>query len=295
MKIPIKGWETSFDFVYSSKLPVFMFSSRLAPVSIMEEIEKIVRLFLWGTRDGVRKIHLLSFEGVCLPKEFGGLGIKQAREINLALLCKWFWRLKQDRLWVRLLKEKYGSVLGGIYPKERKLPFGVTVWRGLSYVFVLYNCLTGMKVGNGSFTKFWLDKWCIGFSLANMFPELFESSCMKTCSVKDVFNPGQVGLDRWTSGIDPMVAVREPDKLFFLFTILDKVEIEEGVDQVVWEDRSKKFLVSICFTKILNLGLKYFCLGIFPFCWDRVWDRRIPSKFYFFVWLLARNTVLTQA
>lgn len=68
-------------------ISVYMFTCRLAPVSVIDEIEKIVRLFLWGTSDGKRKMHLVSFEGVCLPKELGGLGLKRAREINISLIC----------------------------------------------------------------------------------------------------------------------------------------------------------------------------------------------------------------
>lgn len=65
----------------------------------------------------VKKFHLVAFEGVCLPFELGGLGIKRVREINLSLLCKWFWQLKDDSpSWVRLLKEKYGTE-GGLLPE----------------------------------------------------------------------------------------------------------------------------------------------------------------------------------
>lgn len=59
-------------------LLVFMLSSRLAPVSIVEELEKIIRLFLWCTKEG-KKIHLVSFERICLPRLLGGLGIKHVK------------------------------------------------------------------------------------------------------------------------------------------------------------------------------------------------------------------------
>lgn len=70
-------------------LPVYMLSSRLGLVKVVEEIEKMIRLFLWGTIEG--KKHLVYYEGVCFPRELGGLDIKSVREINVALLCKWFW------------------------------------------------------------------------------------------------------------------------------------------------------------------------------------------------------------
>lgn len=45
----------------------------------------------------------------------GGLGIKNLKSFNYALLGKWLWRIRTegDELWVRLLKEKYGEI-GGV-------------------------------------------------------------------------------------------------------------------------------------------------------------------------------------
>lgn len=99
-------------------LLVFMLSSRFLPISVAYEVEKIMRKFLWGTTDGLRKFHLVAFEGVCLPFELGGLRMKQLIETNISLLCKWFWRLKENVLWVNLLKEKYGVVVAGFFPQK---------------------------------------------------------------------------------------------------------------------------------------------------------------------------------
>ncbi|PNX91435.1 hypothetical protein L195_g047566, partial [Trifolium pratense] len=38
-----------------------------------------------------------SWEKVCLPKDKGGLGIKNLALFNLALLCKWKWRCLNER------------------------------------------------------------------------------------------------------------------------------------------------------------------------------------------------------
>lgn len=56
-------------------------------------------------------MQFVSFEGVCLPEELGGLGLKRAREINISLICKWFWWLRGDHLWVRVIKENIGWVV----------------------------------------------------------------------------------------------------------------------------------------------------------------------------------------
>lgn len=45
----------------------------------------------------------------------------------MLLLYKWFWRLREDHLWVRVVKEKYGVEAGGIYPKRCKIPFRCSI------------------------------------------------------------------------------------------------------------------------------------------------------------------------
>lgn len=94
----------------------------LAPVTVVEEVENIIRCFLWGTSKGERKMHLVSFKGIFLPLELGGLGLKRAREINLSLLCKWVGRLKEDCCWVQLLKQKYGVEIGGFFSEKASMP-----------------------------------------------------------------------------------------------------------------------------------------------------------------------------
>lgn len=48
---------------------------------------------------------------MCLRKEYGGLGVRQLKEFNEALLGKWCWRMLVDRdgLWYRVLAARYGE------------------------------------------------------------------------------------------------------------------------------------------------------------------------------------------
>ena len=47
----------------------------------------------------------------CESRELGGLGVKDIRLFNYALLEKWIWRLKTDKsvLWKEILDSKYGG------------------------------------------------------------------------------------------------------------------------------------------------------------------------------------------
>lgn len=57
-----------------------------------------------------KRVARVWWEDVCLPKEKGGLGVKNIRKFNVALHRKWRWRLPscQNELWYKVLCSKYG-------------------------------------------------------------------------------------------------------------------------------------------------------------------------------------------
>ena len=76
-----------------SSIPVHTMSVISLSKGTLEKLDRISRDFLWGNTMEKRKQHLLSWEKVCRPKKAGGLGIKAAGDMNLALISKLGWRL----------------------------------------------------------------------------------------------------------------------------------------------------------------------------------------------------------
>ncbi|CAL0325442.1 unnamed protein product [Lupinus luteus] len=72
-----------------SSLPIYLFSFFKAPISVIHELDKIQRRFLWGRGEGSKGIHWVSWSMVCRSKEEGGFGIKNLSLFNLSLLGKW--------------------------------------------------------------------------------------------------------------------------------------------------------------------------------------------------------------
>jgi hypothetical protein len=63
---------------------------------VAKRIKKIQRDFLWrGLNDEV-KMHLVKWDKVCSPIVEGGLGIRNIRRFNQALLGKWLWRFAHE-------------------------------------------------------------------------------------------------------------------------------------------------------------------------------------------------------
>jgi hypothetical protein len=54
----------------------------------------------------------VKWDQICLPKEQGGLGIKNLATFNKALLAKWKWRFltESGAVWAELLRFRYGHL-----------------------------------------------------------------------------------------------------------------------------------------------------------------------------------------
>jgi hypothetical protein len=63
-----------------------------------------------GRMGDARKYHLVSWDKVCSPITYGGLGVKNLVLFNKALLDKWLWRFgaEDSHLWRRAIVAKYG-------------------------------------------------------------------------------------------------------------------------------------------------------------------------------------------
>lgn len=91
-----------------------MLSLLAMPSSICEELEMIMKNFLWGSTEEKYKFHLLSWDQICLELSWGGLGVKRLKYINQVLLCKWVWLLGDGipKLWKTIIFRKYGANVG---------------------------------------------------------------------------------------------------------------------------------------------------------------------------------------
>ncbi|XP_062094172.1 uncharacterized protein LOC133800235 [Humulus lupulus] len=101
------------------------------PQSIIKEVERLCRGFLWGVNGNRCKIHMASREKVCLPKAYGGLGLKNGQIWNYAILAKYIWAIseKHDLLWVKWINSIY--LKGSDFWSYRLPPDTSWYWRKL--------------------------------------------------------------------------------------------------------------------------------------------------------------------
>lgn len=80
-----------------SSIPIYMMACFQFPKWVMDRIDRMRRVFLWGRNDSaLNPISLINWSAVCLPKAYGGLGIADLELRNISLIIRWWWRLHAD-------------------------------------------------------------------------------------------------------------------------------------------------------------------------------------------------------
>ncbi|GAV91954.1 zf-RVT domain-containing protein, partial [Cephalotus follicularis] len=134
----------------------------LLPIRTIKDCERILRTFLWGGT-GRGKV---NWADVCKPQEEGGLGIKDARKWNKALLLKQIWNL------LGLLSWSWRQLL---------------MLRPLASQHLKYIC------GNGERFSLWYDPWMHGVSVHALYGHrvIYDSGLGTSARVKDILREGE--------------------------------------------------------------------------------------------------------
>lgn len=69
-------------------IPTYMMSMFHIPDGLLDELHSILARFWWGANGAERKMHWHSWESLCLPKSMGGMGFRDVKILNQALLAK---------------------------------------------------------------------------------------------------------------------------------------------------------------------------------------------------------------
>jgi hypothetical protein len=173
-----------------STVPINYLSFFKALPGIISILESLFKNFLWGGGEEARKIHWVKWKSICKPKEKGGLGIRDLRCFNLALLCKWWCRLKNESgyLWRLVIYQKNGQDVEGsnrvssISFRDLKTVVNASRRGGIGW---FDECLR-KEIRDGKGTSFWLDPWIDELTLRHHFARLFDVAAEIDISVPDM-------------------------------------------------------------------------------------------------------------
>ena len=106
-----------------------------------------------------KKVTWMSWDRMCLPKDKGGLGFRDLKSFNLALLAKQGWRLQTNSssLFSQVYKAKYfpkGEFADAEIGKNASFS-----WRNIMAAQHLVKRGLRWQVGDGCSIRVWQDQW----------------------------------------------------------------------------------------------------------------------------------------
>lgn len=138
--------------------------------SIIKDMERLCRSFFWGQKKEEKKISWVAWRTLCKTKKQGGLGFRNLKCFNLALLAKQAWRIltNENSLMTKVLKGKYFPNTSFL---EAKIKSNVSyTWRSiLSAKHILQKGLKRI-IGNGSTMIVENDPWLPSLPRKNATP-----------------------------------------------------------------------------------------------------------------------------
>ncbi|XP_019181686.1 PREDICTED: uncharacterized protein LOC109176751 [Ipomoea nil] len=253
-------------------MPTFSMSVFLLPISICTAIERIMNRYWWGSGTD-RGIHWKAWDKLCVPKKHGGLGFKDLRAFNLAMLGKQAWRLltNTDSLVAKIYKARY-------YPKDTFLEATIGnnpsfCWRSIMAAKDLICGGIRRRVGNGKSTLIWEHPW-----LQDELDPMIHTEMPQHLSGAKVVGLIDQDTETWDAHI--LADIFQPSDIPRIQRIPVAPEYED-----IWywyDDPNGCYSVKSGYRRIVGNYVNN-SNGIFDE-WLALWKLKIPPKWKTFLW-----------
>jgi hypothetical protein len=190
---------------------------------------------------------------VCSPISEGGLGIRNVRKFNQALLGKWLWRYAHEEAWWRsVLVAKYGSMWGRWRSYVISEAHGVGLWKYICVGWRNFKWHFKFYPGVGSRISFWKDVWCGESSLKGTFLGLFSIANVKEASIADNVERSK-DVVQWNIVFTRLIHDWEVETLASFYKGLYSFKFRGHLeDKLWWIPSGKGFFKVITFYQVLS-------------------------------------------
>ncbi|MBA0787677.1 hypothetical protein Gotri_026381 [Gossypium trilobum] len=153
------GGKEVFIKAVLQSIPKYALSIFLAPKGVINDIQAKLSKTWWSRKDKGRFWTMIPWKTLCKPKGMGGLGIRDVRLFNLALLGRQVWGLinNKDSLCFKVLSSKYFP--GGNISKAKKVDKASFTWSSIAAAAEALKDGFGWQVGNGDMINIWVNNW----------------------------------------------------------------------------------------------------------------------------------------
>lgn len=126
------------------------------PKSLLRKLERWTRNFFWNGDPLKCGSSLVSSNKCCVPKEQGGLGLRNLFLLNRALLLNRSWEVaSKASILASFLHDQFLTV--GLQPSTYYKKS--SVWLGIRKLWPILQSNVRWIVGNGDCVQFWKDNW----------------------------------------------------------------------------------------------------------------------------------------
>lgn len=272
-------------------LPTYTMGVFKMPERFCEEYEQLVRNFWWGHEKGEKKVHWIAWEKLTSPKLLGGLGFRDIRCFNQALLARQAWRLIEspDSLCARVLKAKYypnGTITDIAFPSVSS-----PTWKGIVHGLELLKKGLIWRIGDGRKTKIWRNHWV---AHGENLKILEKKTWNRLIYVRELI---VTDTKTWN---EPLIRhiIREEDADEILKIRIPQREEE---DFPAWHyEKTGIFSVRSAYRLAWNLARKTSEQASSSSggadgrkIWDNVWKANVQPKVRVFAWKLAQDKLAT--
>ncbi|XP_048490284.1 uncharacterized protein LOC125492238 [Beta vulgaris subsp. vulgaris] len=250
------------------------------PPAILSSLDKCYRNFFWNKDSDAKSPNLIGWDKICIPKKFGGLGLRKAKVNNNALQFKLLWKILEspDNLWVQLVTRKY---LKNDDLFSYKVKANVSwQWRRLMSLRITFKKGLRWIVGNGEQISFWFDNWIFSTALEENYPVPRGSEALKVSYFINQDGHWNVSSLRQYVPVD-------------IATLIANYYLPSNSCQVkrIW-GLTPDGIYSVKSGVELLQGFNQQAVVPSPFGW--IWKLSIPPKIKFFLWKLSHNGIPTK-
>ncbi|XP_043814104.1 uncharacterized protein LOC122724008 [Manihot esculenta] len=255
-------------------MPNYIMSLFLLPIDVCKELEMVMNSFFWNNGKS-SSIHWLRWKRMVVPQANGGLGYRDLRLFNLALLAKQGWRILRhpDSLMAKILKQRYfpdtdffSAEVGG-NPSQ--------IWRSIcaSRSILMAGCRR--RIGDGLSTRVREDPWLLDDNpyIQSVFlddeiqlvADLIQGGRWNSQFILSNFQARDVELIQQI----PLSMRQQSDMWYWNQNRLGVYKVKEGYRLAIDEADHQFYL---------NDDM-----------WERIWKVKVPAKVNFFIWRVLRG------
>jgi hypothetical protein len=272
-------------------IPVYVMSVFKLPLGLCDELTRMIRRYWWGAENGKRKTHWIAWDIMLRPKDYGGVGFRDMRLFNQALLARQAWRLIQypDTLCARILKAKYypnGVLLDTVFSGN-----GSSTWHAIEYGLELLKKGVVWRVGNGANIRIWRDPWIPRET--SRYPRSNQGRCRYRWVADFLLPDGTWNLQR-------LQQYFQEDDISDIMQIKASTRNEE--DFVSWfPEKNGVFTVKSAYRLVLHHEMQNQDRGATSLrpdgaspSWKLIWRCPVPPKVKMLAWRISRNALASQ-